>query len=65
MKMTVVWRKSSASGMVNDEACVEVAGLLGGVGVRDSKDPCGGGLRLTGAQFTTLVGRIKRGRLDL
>lgn len=30
--MTIGWRKSSYSGGVNDEACVEVAALLVGAG---------------------------------
>ncbi|MDL4775617.1 DUF397 domain-containing protein [Actinomadura xylanilytica] len=63
--MTEKWRKSSYSGGANDEACVELAGLVGGVGVRDSKDPDGGRLAVSGAGFAGLVGRIKRGVLDL
>ncbi len=40
--MTIQWRKSSYSGGVNDEQCVELGRLAPGVGVRDSKDPGGG-----------------------
>ncbi|WP_173098320.1 DUF397 domain-containing protein [Actinomadura verrucosospora] len=60
--MTVHWRKSSYSGSANDDVCVEL-GRLGpgaGIGVRDSKDPEGGHLTLTSAQFTGLVGQIKQ-----
>ncbi|WP_329522111.1 DUF397 domain-containing protein [Spirillospora sp. NBC_01491] len=63
--MTEKWRKSSYSGGANDATCVEVAGLVGGVGVRDSKDPDGARLAVSGAGFAGLVGRIKRGVLDL
>jgi len=54
------WRKSSHSG--GDEgACVELAGLPGAVGVRDSKDPAGPALALTPAAFRTLLSRLKAG----
>ncbi|MFF5265266.1 DUF397 domain-containing protein [Actinomadura viridis] len=59
------WRKSSASGDATDEACVEVAGLGGAVGVRDSKDPDGGRLAVGGAAFGGLVRKNKEGALDL
>jgi len=62
--MTEQWRKSSHSGGTSDEACVEVAGLSGVVGIRDSKDPDGGRLAVSGAEFGVLVEAIKRGRLD-
>jgi Domain of unknown function (DUF397) len=64
--MTVQWRKSSRSTAVNDEACVELAQFRAGVGVRvrDSKNPGGGHLNLSGAQFTVLLGRVKRNELD-
>lgn len=58
------WRKSSHSGDATDEACVEVAGLPGIVGVRDSKDPDGDRLTVTGAAFGRLLKQIKQGRLD-
>ncbi|MEU8303487.1 DUF397 domain-containing protein [Actinomadura sp. NPDC048955] len=56
------WRKSSYSGGVNDEHCVELARLASeaGVGVRDSKDPDGGHLTLSGVQFACLVEQIKQ-----
>lgn len=57
--MTVRWRKSSRSGAINDEACVEVAGLSGGIGIRDSKNPDGEQLTIPGDQFKELVRLIK------
>jgi hypothetical protein len=61
----VQWRKSSYSGGVNDEACVEVARLSAGLtGVRDSKHPDGGSLRLTAPKFADLLEQIKSGNLD-
>ncbi|GLZ06286.1 DUF397 domain-containing protein [Actinomadura sp. NBRC 104412] len=62
--MKVQWRKSSHSGGVNDSTCVEVAGLAGAVGIRDSKDPDGGRLAVSGAAFGLLVEKIKTGSLD-
>jgi hypothetical protein len=50
------WRKSTFSN--SQAACVEVADLPTGAAVRDSKDPGGPVLRLTGAvwaAFTTAV----------
>ncbi|MFI6515889.1 DUF397 domain-containing protein [Spirillospora sp. NPDC050679] len=57
--MTIRWRKSSHSGGANDSACIELGRLAHGVGVRDSKNPQGGHLGLTVAQFTQLVVEIK------
>jgi hypothetical protein len=62
--MRTHWRKSTRSGSATDEACVELAALPGGVGVRDSKDPEGGWLTVTGDQFGHLLHRIKAGSLD-
>ncbi|GAB3658858.1 DUF397 domain-containing protein [Actinocorallia lasiicapitis] len=58
--MTVQWRKSSYSGGIQDEACVELAQLPAAVGVRDSKNPRLGHLALTARQFAILAGTIKR-----
>ena len=58
--MSVTWRKSSYSGGVNDEACVELASLPSTVAVRDSKNPHLGHLALSGRQFAGLIDRIKR-----
>jgi hypothetical protein len=63
--MMVQWRKSSRSSGVDDEACVEVARLSAGLtGVRDSKHPGGGSLRLTAPEFAGLLAQIKSGNLD-
>lgn len=62
--MKTDWRKSSRSGAINDEACVEVAELIDGVGIRDSKDPEGGRLTVSGDAFGSLLRRIKDGALD-
>ncbi|WP_185025915.1 DUF397 domain-containing protein [Actinomadura coerulea] len=59
------WRKSSHSGGVNDEACVELARLGHSVGVRDSRDPDGPHLDLSSQAFGGLLARIRRGDLDL
>lgn len=60
--MTIQWRKSSYSGSANDDVCVELGRLaLGaGVGVRDSKDPDGGYLILSVAEFAGLIEQVKR-----
>ena len=60
--MIVQWRKSSYSGGVSDEVCVELGRLAPGrgIGVRDSKDPDGGHLALSVDEFAGLITRIKR-----
>jgi hypothetical protein len=58
--MIVQWRKSTHSGGVNDKACVELGRLERGIGVRDSKNPEGGHLALTSADFGALLDWIKR-----
>ena len=63
--MTIEWRKSSRSGTGTTSGdCVEIADLGSVVGVRDSKDPHGPKLALTGAGFASLVAKIKNNRLD-
>lgn len=57
------WRKSIRSG--TGEACVEVADLTAAIGVRDSKNPDGPKLILTGPAFAALLARVKRNDLDL
>ncbi|MFG2002874.1 DUF397 domain-containing protein [Spirillospora sp. NPDC048911] len=61
----IVWRKGSRSGGLNDDACVEVARLASAIGVRDSKAPEGGHLKLESRSFGALVELAKRGELDL
>jgi hypothetical protein len=60
--MMVQWRKSSYSGGANDQHCVELGRLVPGaeVGVRDSKDPDGGHLTLSFAQFANLIEQVKQ-----
>jgi hypothetical protein len=62
--MAIEWRKSSYSGGETDEACVEVAQFPEGFQIRDSKNPGGGALGLTGAQFAALLRRVKCNDLD-
>ncbi|HEU5030485.1 MAG TPA: DUF397 domain-containing protein [Spirillospora sp.] len=59
------WRKSSYSSGDSGTDCVEVAALVGGVGVRDSKDRDGGHVTIDRAAFAVLVARIRGGALDL
>ncbi|WP_149261297.1 DUF397 domain-containing protein [Actinomadura sp. K4S16] len=60
--MSTKWRKSSYSGGVNDEHCVEVSRLAPGgeIGVRDSKNPDGGHLSLPVAEAACLIQRLKQ-----
>jgi hypothetical protein len=60
--MNVQWRKSTHSSGVNDEDCIELGRLSpeAGIGVRDSKDPDGGHLTLSPAQFAELIEQVKR-----
>ncbi|MGI8333667.1 DUF397 domain-containing protein [Actinomadura scrupuli] len=58
------WRKSSRSGGVEDDACVEVARLGSGIGVRDSKHPAAGHLALTPTVFAGLLAQAKQGTFD-
>ncbi|TDC41009.1 DUF397 domain-containing protein [Actinomadura sp. KC345] len=53
------WRKSSHSSG-NGGACVELANLPSGVGVRDSKDPDGPKLVVARDTFSALVADLKR-----
>ncbi|MEV4670718.1 DUF397 domain-containing protein [Actinomadura sp. NPDC049382] len=61
--MAVQWRKSTHSSGVNDEHCVELGRLAPGVGERDSKDPDGGHLTLSVAQFAGLIEQVKQHRV--
>jgi hypothetical protein len=57
------WRKSSYS--ANGGNCVEVASLPGVVAVRDSKNPDGPRLAVTGNAWSAFVAGIRHGELDL
>ncbi|WP_067807653.1 DUF397 domain-containing protein [Actinomadura formosensis] len=60
--MIVHWRKSSYSGGISDQQCVELGRLAPGVGigVRDSKDPDGGHLTLSVVEFASLIKQVKQ-----
>jgi hypothetical protein len=53
-----LWRKSSYS-QPNNGNCVEVAYTAETVGVRDSKNPGGGQLRITPDQWTHVVAWVR------
>jgi hypothetical protein len=61
MKLTGPWRKSSYSETITDD-CVEVAGVVGGIAVRDSKDPQGVVLVLPRRQWEDLLTRCRSSR---
>lgn len=58
------WRKSSRSGPYSDN-CVEVAFVGGAIAVRDSKDPRGGALVFSPAEWDAFVAGTKGGEFDL
>ncbi|MBQ1028104.1 DUF397 domain-containing protein [Micromonospora sp. C95] len=55
-----MWRTSSRSGSNGD--CVEVAGFVGAVGVRDSKDRQGAELSFAATSWTRFVAATRAGR---
>jgi hypothetical protein len=59
------WRKSSRSGGFDNSDCVEVADLTGAIGIRDSKAPDAGHLRISAESFADLLTRVKQDELDL
>lgn len=62
----IEWRKSSRSGGVNDEACVELAKLNDEIiAVRDSKAPYGPRFAFSTTAMSDLLQKIKRNELDL
>ncbi|CNG76916.1 Domain of uncharacterised function (DUF397) [Mycobacterium tuberculosis] len=56
------WRKSTYSGGANDQHCIELGRLArgGGIGLRDSKNPDGGRLILSIADFAGLIEQVKQ-----
>jgi hypothetical protein len=60
-----VWRKSGYSQTDGATDCVEVADLVCVIGVRDSKNPEGGRLSVSRAEFGGLLRRIKGDELDI
>lgn len=53
------WHKSSYSSDYGN--CVEIAQIPGGRAVRDSKNPEGGTLRFSYAEWSAFIGTIKAG----
>ncbi|MGI5205972.1 DUF397 domain-containing protein [Spirillospora sp. CA-108201] len=60
-----IWRKSSRSTGGTEAQCVELASLGDRIGVRDSKAPGEGHLMVGPDDLQRLIGRIKRGDLDI
>jgi hypothetical protein len=56
------WRKSRRSGAAGH--CVEAAPHRGGVALRNSNDPPGGGLLFTSAEWAAFVGGVRDGDFD-
>ncbi|MGH3388968.1 MAG: DUF397 domain-containing protein [Actinomadura sp.] len=59
------WRKSSRSTSQSNSDCVEVANLVGNIGVRDSKNPDGPALTVDATAWRAFTHRIKGGKHDL
>jgi hypothetical protein len=60
-----VWRKSSRSSGTENSDCVEVAKFHSVIGIRDSKNRTDGRLSMPVGDFAALLGKVKRGELDL
>lgn len=52
------WRRSSYSSAANSQ-CVEVADLVTGFGVRDSKDPAGAVVRVAKGGWRALLAAVR------
>lgn len=55
------WLKAQASGA---GGCVEVASMVGGVAIRDSKDPEGPVLAYTPTEFSAFLDGARNGEFD-
>lgn len=58
------WRKSGRSNAEGGGDCVEVAELLGRVGMRDSKDPAGPVLAFTHTAWRAFLGGVQTRDFD-
>lgn len=58
----LLWRKAARSSG-NGSECVEVADLGRAVAVRDSKNPTGGALSFTAAEWRVFANRVRSGKL--
>lgn len=56
----IQWRKSSHSEGSVEGACVEVTDLADDIGIRDSKNPHGGHLRVSRSAFAALLAEVAR-----
>lgn len=64
MELDLVWRKSSRSGGQSGGQCVEVAEMVDGMAVRDSKDPAGGHFAVRCDAWKAFVATVRDGRLS-
>lgn len=58
----LTWRKSSYSS-AEGQNCVEVAAIIGGTAVRDSKNPNGPALAFTAGEWRTFLNRLRTSEL--